>query len=76
MAVAGTPLGQLNIRSGFHAGNMIHGHDSSTLYFWARTRGSGGIDSIRLAGMDNNNNLCFHIAGLRASIMRYGVVGV
>jgi len=74
-AAAGTPPEQLNIGQGFHASNMIHGHDSSTIYFWARTPGSQGIDGMSLAGMDSDNNLCFHISGRRASIMRYGSLG-
>ena len=74
MAAAGTPPEQLNIGHGFHASNMLHGHDSSTLYFWARTPGSEGIDGISLAGMDNDHNLCFYISGRKASIMRYGSV--
>ena len=66
---------RMNIAHGFHSGNMLRGQ-STTLYFWARTTNRQSLDSIALAGMDDSNNMCFHINGRRASIMRHSWVRI
>eukprot|EP00873_Tetraselmis_striata_P041216 jgi/Tetstr1/461480/TSEL_006586.t1 len=51
---------------GFKPGLLNGFNNSFTMVFWVQSLDNAGMDAISLAGIDSEDNICFHIDGLLA----------